>query len=121
MPTALKTTSIYRIDYELIINIKKFRKDQGWSQRELSQKMGFVETFVGKCESLEQPEKYNLRHLGILKKIFDFKSLDDFFPHGIPKDEKIVVHYIKKPKIKSNGTLSKILENEVIKIEKVNC
>ncbi|SPZ94615.1 Uncharacterised protein [Sphingobacterium multivorum] len=95
MDEIYKTKAIFRIEYELIFNIKGLRGERGWSQEVLSGKMGLAENFVGKCESLDQPEKYNLRHLGILKKVFGLKSLDDFFPNGIPKDEQIVIHYKK--------------------------
>lgn len=111
-----ETSAIYRIEYELMINIQNFRDERGWSQRVLSEKMGFTEAFVGKCESLDQPEKYNLRHIGILKKVFGFKSLDDLFPEGIPKDEQIIIKYIKEPKKKADGTPSKLMVNKVIEI-----
>ncbi|SJN45719.1 hypothetical protein FM120_16910 [Sphingobacterium faecium PCAi_F2.5] len=78
--------------------------------------MGLAENFVGKCESLDQPEKYNLRHLGILKKVFAFKSLDDFFPDGIPKDEQIIIRYKKVPKKKADGSDSKLMDNVVVEI-----
>ena len=110
------TKAIFRIEYELICNVKDLRHDKGWSQEVLSGKMGFAEKFVGKCESLDQPEKYNLRHIGILKKVFGLKSLDDLFPKGIPKDEQIVIRYKKVPKKKADGTPSKLMENEVVEI-----
>jgi len=116
MSTIFETNPIYRIDYELITNVQKFREERGWSQRVLSKKMGLAEAFVGKCESLDQPEKYNLRHIGILKGIFGFKSLDDFFPNDIPKDEQIIVRYKKVPKKKADGSLSKLMDNEVLEI-----
>lgn len=109
-----QTKAIFRIEYELILNIKTLRK--GWSQEALSRKMGLAENFVGKCESLDQPEKYNLRHLGILKKVFAFKSLDDFFPDGIPKDEQIIIRYKKVPKKKADGSDSKLMDNVVVEI-----
>ena len=115
-----ESNTIYRIEYELIINVQRFREDRGWSQRILSGKMGLGEAFVGKCESLDQPEKYNLRHMGILKKVFGFESLDDFFPNGIPEDEQIVIHYKKVPKKKADGTESKLMENVVVEIVVVN-
>ncbi|WP_223585034.1 helix-turn-helix domain-containing protein [Sphingobacterium sp. GVS05A] len=111
-----QTKAIFRIEYELICNIKILRDKKGWSQEELSEKMGFAVKFVGKCESLDQPEKYNLRHMGILKKIFRLKSLDDFFPNGIPEDEQIVIQYKKVPKKKADGTDSKLMENVVVEI-----
>lgn len=116
MSETYQTKAIFRIEYELICNIKDFREDRGWSQEVLSAKMGFAEKFVGKCESLDQPEKYNLRHSGILKKVFNFESLDDLFPNGIPKDEQIVIHYKKVPKKKADGTDSKLMENVIIEI-----
>ncbi|MFC3198258.1 XRE family transcriptional regulator [Parapedobacter deserti] len=116
MTEIYQTKAIFRIEYELILNVKSFRDDRGWSQEVLSGKMGFTETFVGKCESLDQPEKYNLRHIGLLKKVFGFKSLDDLFPNGMPKDEQIVILYKKVPKKKADGSDSKIMENVVVEI-----
>lgn len=116
MVEIFETNAIYRIEYQLIINVQKFRDKRKWSQRTLSGKMHFAETFVGKCESLDQPEKYNLRHIGILKKVFGFKSLDELFPGGIPEDEQIVIRYKKVPKKKADGTFSKLMENEVVEI-----
>src|SRR5690606_13729134 len=111
-----QTKAIFRIEYELIRNVKVLRSDKGWSQEVLSGKMGFAEKFVGKCESLDQPEKYNLRHAAILKKVFGLKTIDDLFPNGIPKDEQIVIKYKKVPKKKANGTDSKLMENEIVEI-----
>jgi len=116
MDKIYKTKAIFRIEYELIFNIKDLRGERGWSQEVLSGKMGLAENFVGKCESLDQPEKYNLRHIGILKGVFNFESLDDFFPNGIPKDEQIVIHYKKVPKKKADGTDSKLMENVIVEI-----
>lgn len=111
-----ESKAIYRIEYELILNVQRFRGERGWSQRVLSGKMGLAEAFVGNCESLDQDQKYNIRHIGILKKVFGFKSLDDLFPKGIPKDEQIVIRYKKIPKKKADGTLSKLMENEMVEI-----
>ncbi len=116
MSKIYQTKAIFRIEYELILNAKAFRDERGWSQEILSGKMGFAVNFVGKCESLDQPEKYNLRHIGILKKVFGFKSLDNFFPEGIPKDEQILIRYKKVPKKKTDGSDSKIKENVVMEI-----
>ena len=116
MTYIFETNAIYRVEYELILNVQKFRSERGWSQRVLSEKMGFVKTFVGKCESLAQPEKYNLRHIGILKKVFGFGSLDQLFPNGIPKDELIKIRYKKVPKIKTDGTPSNFFDTEVVEI-----
>ena len=115
-----QTKAIFRIEYELILNVKAFREKRGWSQELLSSKMLFAKNFVGKCESLDQPEKYNLRHIGILKRVFGFQSLDEFFPDGIPADEQIVIRYKKVPKKKNDGTDSKVMENVVVEIVAVD-
>ena len=78
--------------------------------------MGFAETFVGKCEAIDQPEKYNLRHIRILKTVFGFYSLDDLFPDGLPEDELIKVKYKKVPKVKKDGTISKFSETVVVDV-----
>jgi len=84
------------------------------------EKMGFAESFVGKVESLSQPEKYNLKHLIILKTIFSLPTLDDLFPKKLPNDELIVIKYTKVPKKNKNGTPSKNTEDHVEKILIVN-
>lgn len=111
-----QTKAIFRIEYELICNIKVLREEKGWSQEALSEKMGFALKFVGKCESLDQPEKYNLRHIGILKRVFGLKSLDELFPNGVPADEQIIIHYKKVPKKKVDGTDSKLFDSVVVDI-----
>lgn len=116
MTKIYQSKAIYRVEYELILNVKRFRDDRAWSQEVLSTKLGFSDTFVSKCESLDQDPKYNLRHIGLLKQVFGFKSLDDLFPNGIPKDEQIVIRYKKVPKKKADGTPSKLMENEVVEI-----
>lgn len=116
MTNTYEAKPIYKIDYQLILNVQRFREKLGWSQRMLSEKMGLAEGFVGSCESLDQPQKYNLRHIGILKKVFGFKSLDDLFPGGIPADEQIIIRYKKVPKKKADGTPSKLMENEIVEI-----
>jgi len=116
MKVVFESSAIYRIEYELILNIKDFRLKRGWSQRTLSDKMGFTETFVGKCEAIDQPEKYNLRHLRILKTVFGFSSLDELFPDGLPEDELIKVKYEKIPKVKMDGTISKLSETVVVDV-----
>lgn len=115
MSQVFESSAIYKIEYELIKNVKNFRLERGWSQRTLSKNMGLSETFVGKCEAIDQPEKYNLRHINILKEVFNFESLDDLYPDGLPKDQLIKLRYKKVPKLKVDGTYSKFFETEVIK------
>lgn len=116
MKDTYESNAIYRVEYELIQRVKQLREEKLWAQRTLSTKMGLADGFVGKCEMIEQPEKYNLRHLGILKRLFELKSLDDLFPNGIPADEQIIIRYKKVPKKKTDGTDSKLFETEVVEI-----
>lgn len=109
-------TELNLIDFHIIMEVKRLRKRFSYSQRGLSKKMGVTSTFVGKCESLGQPEKYNLRHLIRLKSIFNLRYLDDFFPEGFPDDKHILVRYVKTEREKLDGTLSKIREDTVIEI-----
>lgn len=111
-----ESKAIFRLEYELIQIVKDLRIKNDWSQETLSNKMGFAKNFVGNCESLGEDQKYNLRHIGILKKVFGLKSLDDLFPNGIPNDEQIVIRYKKVPKKKADGTPSKLMENEIVEI-----
>src|SRR5690554_2766641 len=116
MDKIYESNPMYRIEFELIEKVKRLRIERGWSQRTLSKKMGFAQSFVGKVESLSQPEKYNLRHLNILKKVFSLDTLDDLFPSILPKDELIVIKYKKVSKINKDGTVSKIVEDKVVGI-----
>lgn len=116
MEEIYETKAIYRLEYELMLNARNLRIDKGLSQEDLSTKMGFVDTFVGKCESLNQPEKYNLRHFIKLKQALELDSLEDLFPNGYPADEQIIIHYKKVPKKKVDGTDSKLFDSVVVDI-----
>lgn len=111
-----ESKAILRLEYELMLTVRDLRIDRGWSQEVLSDKMRLAITFVSKCESLSHPEKYNLRHLVILKQVFGLKSLDDLFPNGIPADEQIIIRYKKVLKKKADGTDSKLFETVVVDI-----
>jgi len=115
----LLQTKMSRIDYDLIINIKSLREQNGWSQRTLSKKMGLASTFVGKVESLSQPEKYNIRHVNLLIKAFNFKTVDQIFPKKMPFQDMVIIHYKKVPKLKKDKTPSKFDEEVVVKIERI--
>lgn len=113
------TKPISKIDYDLILNVKRLRELNNWSQRTLSKKMGLALTFIGKVESLSQPEKYNIRHLNLLIKAFDFKTMDQIFPNKMPVQDLVIITYKKVPKIKKDGIPSKFYEEVVVKIEEV--
>ncbi|MBL1407216.1 helix-turn-helix domain-containing protein [Sphingobacterium faecale] len=116
MEDLLKSNPLYRIEYELIKNVKAIRTIKGLSQEKLSNNMGLFKTFVSNCESLGEDQKYNIRHLGLLKKALNLDSLDELFPNGIPADEQIIIRYKKVPKKKADGTDSKLFETVVVDI-----
>lgn len=119
MNKILESDTIYQIEYDLIKSVKALREKKGWSQRELSRKLGYAESFVGKCESINQPDKYNLVHLVKLKEVFDLPSLDCLFPNGMPEHKLVKIQYKKQPKVKKDGTQSKLSETVEVKIFEV--
>lgn len=111
------TVKISKIDYDLILHIKKLREAKGWSQRILSEKMGLSLTFVGKVESLGQPEKYSIRHLNLLMKAFGFKNINQLFPKELSNEDMVTIYYNKVPALKNDGTPSKLYEERIIEIK----
>lgn len=111
------TIKISKIDYDLILHIKKLREAKGWSQRILSEKMGLSLTFVGKVESLGQPEKYSIRHLSLLMKAFGFKNINQLFPKELSNEDIVTIYYKKVPGLKKDGTPSKLYEERIIEIK----
>ncbi|SFJ34871.1 hypothetical protein SAMN04487893_10643 [Myroides guanonis] len=107
---------MYSVEFELIEGVKALRIKHNWSQRKLSKKMGFAESFVGKVESYSQDEKYNLRHMVILKSIFVLKSFDKLFLSTSLNDEMVVIEYEQVPMIKKDGTVGKKLIDKVVKV-----
>lgn len=104
----------------LIINIvRNFREDQKISRRELSVRMGLAPSFVGKVESLSFPDKYNIRHLYLIAKALNLKSIHELLPKKLPKNDLVKITYIKVSKINKDGTESKQMEEKVIKIEPI--
>lgn len=116
MANTFKSNPIYSVEFELIEGVKALRIKENWSQRELSKKMGFAESFVGKVESYSQDEKYNLRHMVILKEIFSLKSFDQLFLSVPTNDEMIIVEYEQVPMIKKDGTEGKKLIDKLVRI-----
>lgn len=62
----------------------------------------------------DKESKYNINHIGILKKGLRFKSIEDIFPKGIFKDEQIVIRYKKLQKKKADCTPSKLMMNKIV-------
>lgn len=111
------TVTMSKIDYDLILHTKKLREAKGWSQRILSEKMGLSLTFVGKVESLDQPEKYSIRHLNLLMKAFGFKNINQLFPKELSSEDMVIISYRKVPALKKDGTPSKLYEEQIIEIK----
>lgn len=68
-----------KIEKYIISRIKEMRTDKGWSQAELSQRMGKSDSFIGHIESPKRRDKYKIDHINELAKIFKC-SPKDFWP-----------------------------------------
>ncbi|WP_339653977.1 helix-turn-helix transcriptional regulator [uncultured Salegentibacter sp.] len=110
---------ISRLDYEIINRVRKLRKQNGISQRELSELMYLSKSFVGKVEALGQPDKYSIRHLTLIAKALKLKSLYEILPRSIPKEDIIEIIYHKVPKKNKDGSDSKQLEEKIIRIHSI--
>lgn len=67
------------IDMYVIQSVKKRREDAQLKQIDLSQHLGMADSFVSNVESSKRRDKYNIRHLNELAKIFNC-SPQDFLP-----------------------------------------
>ncbi len=70
---------ITKIEQYVIDKVRNMRQGQGISQAELSLQLNFSEGFVGHVENPKRRDKYNIRHLNELAKIFKC-SPKDFLP-----------------------------------------
>ncbi len=68
-----------KIDKYVIQKVKEFRIESGMTQITLSQKLNMSDSFIGHVESPKRRDKYNLKHLNSLAKIFKC-SPRDFLP-----------------------------------------
>ena len=69
-----------KIDQYVIDAVKEMREKNKISQNDLSFEMGFSESFVGHIENPNRRDKYNLKHINMLAKIFKC-SPKDFLPN----------------------------------------
>jgi DNA-binding XRE family transcriptional regulator len=67
------------IEKYVIDRVREMRIKREISQASLAQSLGVSEGFIGNVENPKYPEKYNLRHLNEIAKIFKC-SIKDFFP-----------------------------------------
>ncbi|WP_417884560.1 helix-turn-helix domain-containing protein [Zunongwangia sp.] len=68
-----------KIEFYIINKVKEKRKEKGFSQIALSQKLGLSDSFISHVESNNRRAKYNLNHLNDLARILEC-SPKDFFP-----------------------------------------
>lgn len=68
-----------KIDLFVIQKVKEKREKAGLRQIDLSQHLGMADSFISNVESSKRRDKYNIRHLNELAKIFDC-SPQDFLP-----------------------------------------
>lgn len=67
------------IEKYIIEKIKTMRKEHGFSQLELSQKLEMNDSFISHVEATSKRAKYNINHLNEIAKIFNC-SPKDFWP-----------------------------------------
>lgn len=103
------------LDFVLINHIKSLRLKKGFSQEQLSLKMGLTKSFVGNVENIKEDHKYATRHLTLLAKAFGFKNISDLMKFATPEYDKIKVSVQQT----YNETGTKVIKSEVLKIEPV--
>ncbi|MCX2476925.1 XRE family transcriptional regulator [Pedobacter sp. MC2016-05] len=106
---------ISEIDYLLIKEVKALRIKKGISKAQLSSKLKLASSFIGKVEDLSQRDKYSIRHLPLLVKALDLKSIGQLFPK-IPVNNIIEITYEKVAKLNKDGSESKQFEEKIIQI-----
>lgn len=107
------------LELGIILNVKHHRILRKISKEELSRLLGKADSFVGKVESLKDPDKYNIRNLQKLTIIFKLKSVRDLIPKEIPKYLDIEVIYEMVPMTKLDGSPSKKLEQKIVEIRAI--
>ena len=103
------------LDFVLINHIKSLRLKRGFSQEQLSLKMGLTKSFVGNVENIKQDHKYATRHLTLLAKAFGSKNISDLLKFPTPEYDKIKVTVQQT----YNETGTKVINSEVVKIEPI--
>lgn len=75
----LFVAEISKIERYIIQKVKELRVANGMTQISLSQKLNMSDSFIGHVESPKRRDKYNLKHINSLAKIFKC-SPRDFLP-----------------------------------------
>lgn len=104
------------LDYLLIIHIKLLREKKGWTQQDLSKRMGVAISFVGNVENLTERHKYSIRHLALLKKAFGFKSISQLFDFEPPTHDKVTLKIEITRSENEEGKKSRVIKAELKEI-----
>lgn len=116
--TSIIEYEISHLDYLFILHIKSLRGKKGWTQRELSIKMGVASSFVGNVENLNERHKYSIRHVGLLTKAFKLNSPTKLFDFPAPEyDEIKLIIKITKENVISTKDKKEVKKQRVIKSE----
>ncbi|WET68778.1 helix-turn-helix transcriptional regulator [Sphingobacterium sp.] len=107
------------LDYLLIIHIKSLREKNGWTQQELSKRMGVAVSFVGNVENLTERHKYSIRHLGLLKKAFNYTNISQLFDFKGPTHDQVILTIEITRSNNEDGKKNRIIKSELksIKLE----
>ncbi|WP_417359645.1 helix-turn-helix domain-containing protein [Galbibacter sp.] len=103
------------LDYLLILYIRQLREERGWTQQELSERMGVTKSFVGNVESFTQRHKYSIRHLTLIAKAFEYNSISKLFDFPTPEHDKIRL-ILKVTTVLKENEKSRSKSVEVVKI-----
>lgn len=68
-----------KIELYVIEKVKEMRTERGFTQASLAEALGYSEGFIGHIENPKRRDKYNIKHLNELAKLFGC-SIRDFFP-----------------------------------------
>lgn len=68
-----------QIELYVIQKVKEMRTENGFTQASLAEALGYSEGFIGHIENPKRRDKYNIRHLNEIAKLFGC-SIKDFFP-----------------------------------------
>jgi transcriptional regulator with XRE-family HTH domain len=107
--------TLSQFDYDLINHIKTLRNSRGLSQENLSVKMGLAKSFVGNVENIKEKHKYSTRHIALLANAFGFKTISELLEFPTPKYD--IIKVTVKQTFNESG--SKVISNEVLKIEEL--
>ncbi|HPH47265.1 MAG TPA: helix-turn-helix transcriptional regulator [Chryseolinea sp.] len=108
--------TISQLDWYLINQVKKLRKEKGISQADLSVKMGFSEKLIGSIENPTLKAKYNISHINLLATALDC-TIYDLLPSK-PFEHNLVKLKVKRtPKLGDSGRPSRKTTLEVIEVK----